>query len=178
MPRSTKSTTVSNKRKAATARKTDTSSTSTNPTQTEDTPNVTTTEESAGLSFDFVVEAAPEDYQPERSNPGRKRAPSPFDDTLVEVKDKGWQRIAYANDEQKDAIVKELHRAKQFRGLGMDLNETSTHVEFQTRDLQKRAPRRKRDAEGNFIDAAGNVTDEANAAEDTTDDGDADNAEY
>jgi hypothetical protein len=125
-------------------------------------------------SFDFVVEAAPEDYQPERANPGRKRAPSPFDDVLVSVKDRGWQRVPYQTEEQKDLIVKELHRAKQFHGLGMDLNETDTHVEFQTRELQKRKPRRKRDENGNFIDAAGNVTDEANAAEDTSDDNDSD----
>ena len=106
-------------------------------------------------TFDFVVESAPEDYEPERSNPGRKRAPSPFDDTLVAVKDKGWQRVAFADEAQKDLIVKELHRAKQYRNLGMDLNETDTHVEFRTRDLQKRAPRRKKDENGNFIESDG-----------------------
>lgn len=132
MPRATKSRTV----KANS--KTDNASDNVDSTNTQENDTVTSTEEATAPTFDFHVEPAPADYEPERKNPGRTRTPSPFDDTLPEVKDKGWQRVPYTSEEHKAAILRELTKAKQFRGLGMDQNITDTHVEFNVRDLQKR----------------------------------------
>jgi hypothetical protein len=97
-------------------------------------------------TFDFQVMPAPENYEPERTPPGRTRAPSPFDQTLVDLKDKGWQRVPFSTKEEKELILKELHRAKAFNGLGLDLNENDEEgfVEFKSRDLQKRRPRKKK----------------------------------
>ena len=123
---------------------TDQSDTLTNDqTATEHETVTTATDTPAGLSFDFVVESAPPDYEPERKNPGRTRTPSPFDSFLIELKDKGWQRVPYQGDEMKQAVLRELAKAKQYHGLGLDLNVTDTHVEWKSRDLQKRKPRKK-----------------------------------
>lgn len=103
--------------------------------ETDETQNTPT--------FDFTVEAAPADYEPERKNPGRTRTPSVFDDVLVEKFGQGWQLVAHdGNDEKKQAIYRELNKAKAHTGVGLDLNETETHVEFRSRELQKRAKRK------------------------------------
>jgi hypothetical protein len=111
-------------------------------TATETKPDFDETGEEQGPTFDFTVEAAPPDYEPERKNPGRTRTPSPFDQTLLDVFGKGWQRVPHdGNDEKKQAIYRELTKAKSHTGVGLDLNETDTHIEFRSRELQKRAKR-------------------------------------
>lgn len=125
-------------------------------TKTDSTPNIdqeqdtvtAATDTPAAPSFDFVVESAPADYEPERKNPGRRRTPSFFDEPILEKKGQGWQRTPYSGDEMKQAILRELAKAKQHHGLGLDLNVTDTHVEWKSRELQKRKPRRKRDENG------------------------------
>ena len=136
MPRSTKSRTVKASKDEApeveSATNTDTESTE------QESTDMSTAE---APTFNFSVEPAPEGYEPERKNPGRTRTPSPFDDVLVEVKGKGWQRVPYSGDEHRKAIERELTKAKQFRGLGLDMNVTDEYVEFRSRDLQKRKAR-------------------------------------
>jgi hypothetical protein len=94
--------------------------------------------------FASLIEDAPEDYKPERASAGRKREPSPFDNVLPGLKDKGYKRvpIVVPDGGNADEVVKEIKRqlqkAQHYHGLGMDLNVTTEYVEFQIRDLQKR----------------------------------------
>ncbi len=133
MPRST------NRRRKATS-----SETTSNPTDTEtkETNNVSTP------TFDFTVEAAPEDYAPARSNPGRPRTPSPFDDVVAERLNQGYNFVSYASEEQKQVIERELHKAKAYHGVGLDIfdNAEESRIEWRSRDKQKRAPRGSRKA--------------------------------
>lgn len=156
LPNSTKSRTVRNTRRkpAATAETTTENAQATAPetdtnTEQENTEMATATEtRDDELTFDFTVEAAPEDYEPQRANPGRTRKPSPFDEVLRDAYGKGWQRVAHNGDEEKrKAIHRELTRAKSFVNVGLDLNDTDTHVEFRSRELQKRT----RKAKGNQL---------------------------
>lgn len=104
-------------------------------TETE-TSTVTTSE---APQFTFEVLPAEEGYQPDRRSPGRKREPSFFDEVLPQVKDQGWQRVPFSTDEEKQRILRELNRAKQYTGLGLEKNETETAVEFRVRDRQTRS---------------------------------------
>lgn len=131
--------------------------------------------------FANLIEAAPEDYKPDRSPAGRKRTPSQFEAVLPGLKDQGWQRIRHdgqvtmvetesgqlkADPESVKAsnahvIKRELQKAQHFLGLGMDLNITAEYVEFRVRDLQKRETAKARERQER--EAAG---------EDTSDEGD------
>jgi len=95
----------------------------------------------AGLPS-FEIQDAPEDYTPTRPSAGRKREPSPFDDVVLQVKDKGWKRVPIteggANGEHAKTIKRLLQKSQHFHGLGMELNITDEYVEFMIRDKQKR----------------------------------------
>lgn len=149
MPRSTKSRTVKADKEADQAAE---STVTTDTENAQENDDMTTTE---APTFNFSVEPAPEGYEPERKNPGRTRTPSPFDDILVEVKGKGWQRVPYEGEDHKKAIERELTKAKQFRGLGLDMNVTDTHVEFRSRDLQKRRARKQDEDQQELVNAQG-----------------------
>lgn len=116
-------------------------------TATETDETTATATDVEGPTFDFTVEAAPEGYEPERKNPGRTRTPSPFDQTLRDVFGKGWQRAQYTSEDHKNAIYRELTKAKSHTGVGLDLNETDTHVEFRSRELQQRKTRKGKNGE-------------------------------
>lgn len=94
-------------------------------------------------TFEFVVEEAPEDYEPERRNPGRPRTPSPFDDVVKAKVGQGYQFINYTSAEMRDAAVKELQKACTFHNLGLDKydNEEQSRIEWRAREKQRRAPR-------------------------------------
>lgn len=150
MPRSTKSRTVKADKEADQAPESTTTTDSTDTAQENDTMST-----AEAPTFNFSVEPAPEGYEPERKNPGRTRTPSPFDDILIEVKDKGWQRVPYSGEDHKKAIERELTKAKQFRNLGLDMNVTDTHVEFRSRDLQKRKARKGEQDQQELVNAQG-----------------------
>jgi hypothetical protein len=128
----------------------------------EETPTVTTATTTELPDFASLVEDTEEGYKPERKPAGRKRTPSQFEPLLPRQKDKGWKRIPHDGnvkftDEKDDAgnttrkmdadsfkasnayvILRELRKAQHFLSLGMDVNVTDTHVEYNVRDLQKR----------------------------------------
>ena len=121
--------------------------------------------------FTGLIEDAPEGYKPRRSPAGRTRIPSQFDSLLPRLKGQGYKKIPHDGNVEVDhqgkatpesikgsnahLIKRELQKAQHFNGLGMDLNITGTHVEFQVRDLQKRKARA-----GEVADEDGNVADE------------------
>lgn len=125
-----------NRRKRATAPDTETDN-----TPTEGNDDMTT-------GFDFTVEAAPEDYAPARSNPGRPRTPSPFDDVVAERLNAGYNFVSYSDEDQKQVITRELHKAKAFHDVGLDIydNAAESRIEWRSRDKQKRAPRGSKSA--------------------------------
>jgi hypothetical protein len=106
--------------------------------------------------FTSLIQAAPEDYKPDRSPAGRTRTPSQFEAVLPSLKDKPYQRIPHdGNVEQEETesgrikyvakagtvahvIKRELQKAQHHLGYGMDLHFTPEFVEFRVRDLQKK----------------------------------------
>lgn len=140
---------------------------------TEETEDVTTTEtDTPELPFQLNISPLPEGYKPDRSPAGRTRTPSVFDDVLLGLKGKGWQKQPHDGNIQLDedgkptaesvkasnahVIKRELQKAQHHLRLGMDIQITTTDVEFNVRDLQKRKAK-----EGETADAEGNVVDEA-----------------
>jgi hypothetical protein len=105
--------------------------------------SVTEVAEQPRFEFDFEIEPAPEGYEPDRPSAGRTRTPSFFDGPILEKKDQGWQRTPYTNEDHKRAIIRELTKAKEYHGLGLELNITETHVEWKSRDRLKRQKRNK-----------------------------------
>lgn len=121
--------------------------------------------------FTGLVESAPEGYKPDRTPAGRTRVPSQFDEVLPKYHGQGWQKIPHDGalvfvdgkptkeslaESNASVIKKELVKAQHLNGLGMDVNITETHVEFNVRDLQKRKAKEGEtaDAEGNFVENA------------------------
>jgi hypothetical protein len=117
------------------------------PADTENDEN----DDDASTQFEFSMEAAPEDYTPERKTPGRQRRPSFFDDKLrsEEVFGKGWQRVPVTSEEHKAAVIRELNRAKLYLNgtgrvgdepeIGLDLDDKQDDaVYFKARVAQKR----------------------------------------
>lgn len=114
-------------------------------TESEDDDN------DASTQFEFSMEAAPEDYTPERKTPGRQRRPSFFDDKLRadDVFGKGWQKVPVTSEEHKAAVIRELSRAKLYLNgtgrnegepeIGLDLDDKQDDaVYFKARVAQKR----------------------------------------
>lgn len=113
-------------------------------------------DEQEDTQFEFSMEPAPEDYQPDRKTPGRQRRPSFFDDKLRDpsVFEKGWQRVPVTSDEHKAAVLRELHRAKLYLngtgrsegepeiGLALD-DKQDDAVYFKSRVAQKRTRKPK-----------------------------------
>ena len=131
MPRGASSRTVAASRKKNTNKATQ---------PTEDEAATTQENDMSAPTFNFQVEEAPEDYAPERRNPGRTRTPSPFDDLVLEKQGR-WQRVPFTSDDERKVIERELTKAAQYRGLGLERNVTETHVEFKSREKQPRKPR-------------------------------------
>lgn len=89
--------------------------------------------------FASMVEDAPADYTPQRASAGRKREPSPFDAIVLAAKDQGWKRVPHQGSEETIKVIKrQLQKAQHYHDLGMDLNVTDSHVEFNVRDKQAR----------------------------------------
>jgi hypothetical protein len=142
----------------------------------EENNEVTTTESDTVTTPDFtaLIEAAPEDYKPDRAPVGRKRTPSQFEGIFPSLNGRGYQRIPHDGKlefepvgetgrkkptadtlKKSDAhvIIRELRKAAVFLKLGMDLNVTGTHVEFRVRPLQgKREEDEAREASGVDVD--------------------------
>lgn len=120
-------------------------------------------EDDTDTQFEFSMEPAPEDYQPDRKTPGRQRRPSFFDDKLrsPEVYNQGWQRVPVTSEEHKAAVLRELHRAKLYLngtgkkegepeiGLALD-DKQDDAVYFKSRQAQKRT--RKKSQENAEVD--------------------------
>lgn len=97
--------------------------------------------------FASMVEDAPADYTPQRASAGRKREPSPFDAIVLAAKDQGWKRVPHQSNEETIKVIKrQLQKAQHYHDLGMDLNVTDSHVEFNVRAKQART--RKTEAGG------------------------------
>jgi hypothetical protein len=139
----------------------DTESSDTTTTDIDKDETMTATDAPAVPDFANLIEDAPQDYQPERASAGRKREPSPFDEIVAKVKDKGWKRVPFdGTEDQAKLIRRQLQKAQQLHDLGMDLNqanvvgdgdngvpvgETRHYVEFKIRDKQ---PREKKNSAG------------------------------
>lgn len=128
--------------------------------QDEETTEVSSTdvdtEADTDTQFEFSMEPAPEDFTPDRKTPGRQRKPSFFDDKLrdPEIYGKGWQRVPFSSEEHKQAILRELHRAKMYLnstgmnpgedeiGLALDVKQDDA-IYFKSRKAQKRERKAK-----------------------------------
>jgi hypothetical protein len=119
--------------------------------------------------FEFSMEPAPEDYQPDRKTPGRQRRPSFFDDKLRDpsVYNQGWQRVPVTSEEHKAAVLRELHRAKLYLngtgrkegepeiGLALD-DKQEDAVYFKSRQAQKRTRKKTSNPDSLDLDEADN----------------------
>lgn len=131
------------------------------------TATVTETEDTVReLPFTVDITPAEEGFKPDRSPAGRRRIPSPFETILPDLKGAGWQNQPHDGDVKADengkvelpdgvkasnarVILRELSKAVKFlnsseggdHNLGLDVNVTSSLVQFNVRDKQKRKPR-------------------------------------